>query len=137
MGAAMPRHRAARREADLANAVAERIILTSDETRRALARIAHEILERNGGGESVALIGIHTRGVALARRLAAFLREFEGVETPVGELDIGLYRDDLSGRARPALRRTRHPRRFAGPPRGHRGRRSLYRAHHPRRHGRH
>ena len=93
----------------MANAAAERIILSSEQTRRALARIAHEILERNGGGESVALIGIHTRGVALARRLAASLREFEGVDAPVGEVDIGLYRDDLSGRARPALRRTHIP----------------------------
>lgn len=93
----------------MTNAVEERIILSSEQTRRALARIAHEVLERNGGGSNVVFIGIHTRGVLLARRLAAYLTEFEGVDSPVGELDIGLYRDDLSGRARPTLRHTHIP----------------------------
>ena len=93
----------------MTNAIEERIILSSEQTRRALARIAHEVLERNGGGSNVVFIGVHTRGVPLARRLAAYLSEFEGVDPPVGELDIGLYRDDLSGRARPALRHTHIP----------------------------
>ena len=93
----------------MTNAIEERIILSSEQTRRALARIAHEVLERNGGGSNVVFIGVHTRGVPLARRLAAYLSEFEGVDPPVGELDIGLYRDDLPGRARPALRHTHIP----------------------------
>ncbi len=72
------------------------LILGPDELRRALTRIAHEILERNRGAEGLALVGIHTRGIPLAARLAAKLRELEGVEIPLGRLDITLYRDDLS-----------------------------------------
>jgi pyrimidine operon attenuation protein/uracil phosphoribosyltransferase len=64
---------------------------------RALARIAHEILERNSGIEEVALVGIRTRGVPLARRIAKSILEISGHETPCGALDITLYRDDLSG----------------------------------------
>ena len=71
-------------------------ILTSEELRRALTRIAHEILERNKGAQGLALVGIHTRGIPLAARLAAKLRELEGVDVPLGRLDITLYRDDLS-----------------------------------------
>ncbi|MGI8748141.1 MAG: bifunctional pyr operon transcriptional regulator/uracil phosphoribosyltransferase PyrR [Deinococcus sp.] len=71
------------------------LILGPDELRRALTRIAHEILERNRGAEGLALVGIHTRGIPLAARLAAKLRELEGVEIPLGRLDITLYRDDL------------------------------------------
>jgi len=69
-----------------------------DETQmtRALSRIAHEIIEKNKGLESVALVGIRRRGIPLAQRLAARLKEFEGVEIPVGTLDITLYRDDLT-----------------------------------------
>jgi pyrimidine operon attenuation protein / uracil phosphoribosyltransferase len=62
---------------------------------RALTRIAHEIVERNKGAENLVLIGIRSRGVHLARRLAACVREIEGVEVPVGALDITLYRDDI------------------------------------------
>ena len=72
------------------------LILGPDELRRALTRIAHEILERNRGAEGLALVGIHTRGIPLAARLAAKLRELEGVEVPLGRLDITLYRDALS-----------------------------------------
>lgn len=64
--------------------------------RRALTRIAHEILERNKGTENLALIGIHTRGVPLAQRLAERIRDIEDVDVPVGVLDITLYRDDLT-----------------------------------------
>ena len=64
--------------------------------RRALTRIAHEILEKNKGTEGVTLIGIKTRGVPLAERLAKKISEIEGVDVPVGEVDITLYRDDLS-----------------------------------------
>ena len=66
---------------------------------RALARIAHEILERNAHIEDVALVGIRTRGVPLARRIAKTLHEISGHEVPCGSLDITLYRDDLSGNA--------------------------------------
>ena len=93
----------------MADALGERNILSSDETRRALARIAHEILERNGGGEDVVLLGMHTRGVPLAQRLANSIKEFEGKEVPVGALDISLYRDDISGRVRPMMRSTEIP----------------------------
>ncbi len=85
---------------------AARRILSADEIRRALTRIAHEILERNGGAERVTLVGMHTRGAPLANRIAAAIARIEGVETPVGQLDIGLYRDDLAGGARPPMRRT-------------------------------
>ena len=83
--------------------------MTGDEIRRALIRVAHEIMERNGGVEGVALVGMHTRGVPIARRIAAFIQRFEGVEIPVGMLDIGLYRDDVAAGARPAMRPTRIP----------------------------
>ncbi|MBQ9299857.1 MAG: bifunctional pyr operon transcriptional regulator/uracil phosphoribosyltransferase PyrR [Clostridia bacterium] len=63
---------------------------------RALSRIAHEIVERNDGVENVALIGIRRRGVPLARMIAANIAQFERVQVPVGELDIMLYRDDLT-----------------------------------------
>ncbi len=63
---------------------------------RTLVRIAHEILEKNDGTDDLCLIGIHTRGVPLARRLAGNIARIDGVHLPVGELDISLYRDDLS-----------------------------------------
>lgn len=86
------------------------IILGQDDIRRALTRIAHEILERNRGAEGLALIGVHTRGIPLAQRLAAKLSELEGVAVPTGSLDITLYRDDLSEVARqPILRETQIP----------------------------
>lgn len=71
-------------------------ILDRDGIRRALTRIAHEIIERNKGTEDLVLIGIRRRGVPLARRLAEKIREIEGRLVPVGILDITLYRDDLS-----------------------------------------
>ena len=86
-----------------------RKILTSDEIRRALQRIAHEILERNGGAETLIFVGVHTRGVPIARRLARCMQEFEGSHVPVGALDIGLYRDDVSGGGRPLMRPTDIP----------------------------
>ena len=63
---------------------------------RTLVRIAHQIVEKNHGVDGLCLIGIKTRGVPLARRLAANIRTIEGVDVPVGELDITLHRDDLS-----------------------------------------
>ena len=88
---------------------AKRTIMTGDEIRRALVRVAHEILERNGGADSIVLVGMHTRGVPIARRVSAVIERVEGVSVPVGELDIGLYRDDLAGGARPLMRRTDIP----------------------------
>jgi pyrimidine operon attenuation protein/uracil phosphoribosyltransferase len=73
----------------------EKVIMTEEEIRRALIRTAHEIVEKNHGCKDLVFIGMHTRGVPLARRIAANIKEFESVEIPVGLLDIGLYRDDL------------------------------------------
>jgi pyrimidine operon attenuation protein/uracil phosphoribosyltransferase len=77
-----------------------RTVLDSEAIGRALTRIAHEILERNRGGESLVLLGIPSRGVPLAERIAAKITEVEGVAVPVGSLDVTMYRDDL--RMRPA-----------------------------------
>ena len=63
--------------------------------RRALIRVAHEILEHNGGAKELVLLGVRTRGVPLAHRLAELIKSFEGVDVPVGTLDITLYRDDV------------------------------------------
>lgn len=77
---------------------------------RALMRIAHEVLERNKGTEGLTFVGIHTRGVPLANRLAANVQSIEGTEVPVGVLDITLYRDDLTTIAQqPIVRRTEIP----------------------------
>lgn len=76
----------------------ERVILTGQDLRRALARIAHEIVERNHGTSGLVLIGIRTRGAPLARRLVATLQDLEKATVPLGELDITLYRDDLARR---------------------------------------
>jgi pyrimidine operon attenuation protein/uracil phosphoribosyltransferase len=82
-------------------------VMDADDIRRALTRIAHEIVERNHGVEDVALIGVLTRGVPLAERLQATLSQIENVEVPVGKLDIGLYRDDYG--AHPTGRPTVFP----------------------------
>ncbi|MBI2964214.1 MAG: bifunctional pyr operon transcriptional regulator/uracil phosphoribosyltransferase PyrR [Deltaproteobacteria bacterium] len=71
-------------------------VLDADAVRRAITRIAHEILERNKGTGGLALIGIRSRGVHLADRIAAAIRAIEGVDVPRGIVDITLYRDDLS-----------------------------------------
>ncbi len=72
------------------------IIMDSQAIKRALTRVAHEIVERNKGVSDVILVGIRTRGVPLAQRVAEEIKRIEGVELPVGILDITLYRDDLS-----------------------------------------
>ncbi|MCM0757116.1 bifunctional pyr operon transcriptional regulator/uracil phosphoribosyltransferase PyrR [Sporomusa sphaeroides DSM 2875] len=72
------------------------IIMDSQAIKRALTRIAHEIVEHNKGVSDIALVGIRTRGVPLAQRVAEEIKRIEGVEVPVGILDITLYRDDLS-----------------------------------------
>jgi pyrimidine operon attenuation protein/uracil phosphoribosyltransferase len=71
-----------------------REILTADDLRRAIARIAHEVLERNRGSQDLVLVGIQTRGVHIARRLAGSIHTFEGFTPPIGSLDPRLYRDD-------------------------------------------
>ena len=76
---------------------------------RALTRISHEILERNGGGKDLAFVGLRTRGVTLAQRLATKLAAIDGATVPVGTLDITLYRDDLDMRGAPVIRGTDIP----------------------------
>lgn len=82
-----------------ARATAGTVIMSGDDIRRALTRMSHEIIERNAGVQDVVLVGIRTRGVPLARRIAANLQRFEGTAVPCGELDITMYRDDLARRA--------------------------------------
>jgi pyrimidine operon attenuation protein / uracil phosphoribosyltransferase len=74
----------------------ERRILDGDAVRRILVRIAHEIVERNGGTDELVLVGIRSRGVPIARRLAALIEQHEGTSLTVGSLDITYYRDDLT-----------------------------------------
>jgi pyrimidine operon attenuation protein/uracil phosphoribosyltransferase len=88
------------------------VVMDADRIGRTLARIAHEILERNKGVDDLALVGIRRRGVPIARRLARSLREITGDEVPTGALDITLYRDDLMRSAvgpQPVVRRTEIP----------------------------
>ena len=91
-----------------------RLILTSEEMRRALTRIAHEIVESNKGLDSLLLAGIRRRGVPLARRIADAIASFESASVPVGALDINLYRDDLTSRPQPLVRPTEMPVSIAG-----------------------
>ena len=76
----------------------EKVVLDRDDLRRILVRIAHEIIEKNPGSERVALVGIHTRGAILGRRLHALVGELTGSEVPFGDLDISFYRDDVNDR---------------------------------------
>ena len=88
------------------------IVMDADRMGRTLARIAHEILERNRGLEELALVGIRSRGVPLARRLARSITEISGHEVPTGALDITLYRDDLMRHAvgaQPVVKSTEIP----------------------------
>ncbi len=73
-------------------------IFSEEEMRRAISRIAHEILERNAGARDLVLVGLHTRGIPLARRLAERIAALEGIAVPVLELDITNYRDDRPAR---------------------------------------
>jgi len=85
------------------------VVMDADRISRTLTRIAHEIVERNKGTDDLALVGIRTRGVPIARRLARTLREITGQEVPTGALDITLYRDDLMRHAvgpQPQVRKT-------------------------------
>ena len=91
------------------------IVLDADRIGRSLTRIAHEILERNaaqGGIDELALVGIRTRGVPIARRIAKAIHEINGRDVPTGALDITLYRDDLMRTAvgaQPVIRKTEIP----------------------------
>jgi pyrimidine operon attenuation protein / uracil phosphoribosyltransferase len=82
-------------------------VMNEKQIKRALTRIAHEILEHNGGPESIAIVGILTRGAYLAKRIASQINELEGCEVPVGLMDIGLYRDDVHSKlSQPPVQRT-------------------------------
>ncbi|GDX70040.1 bifunctional protein PyrR [Chloroflexota bacterium] len=95
--------------------VFEKQILDADGLRRALTRIAHEILERNGGAHDLILVGMRSRGAPLAHRLSSLISQFEGTAVPVGELDITMFRDDLELRiTRPAIQPTVIPRDLTG-----------------------
>ncbi len=87
----------------------DRSVLDASDISRALTRIAHEILERNRGSEQLVLLGIPTRGVPLARRIAERIDAVEGRHVPVGSLDVTMYRDDLRLRPARALERTDIP----------------------------
>jgi pyrimidine operon attenuation protein/uracil phosphoribosyltransferase len=94
---------------DAAAPGASRTVMSEPDVSRALRRIAHEIVERNKGADDLLLLGIPTRGVELARRLAAVLHDVEGADVPVGELDITMFRDDLRHQPTRAPLRTRIP----------------------------
>src|SRR5437588_12901759 len=83
--------------------------MDASDVRRAITRIAHEILERNKGGGDVVLAGIRTRGAYLAGRLASEIERIEGAAPPTGSLDITLYRADLAGQAPRSIERTDVP----------------------------
>jgi pyrimidine operon attenuation protein / uracil phosphoribosyltransferase len=88
------------------------VVLDADQVARSLARIAHEILERNRSIHEVALVGIRTRGVPLAKRIAKSIQDVSGHEVPTGALDITLYRDDLMRTPlgpQPVVRKTEIP----------------------------
>ena len=89
-----------------------RVVLDAGDIARALTRISHEILERNKGADDLLLLGLHTRGVPLARRIAARIEDVEGTTVATGSLDVTMYRDDL--RSHP----TRTPHRTQLPPAG-------------------
>lgn len=83
------------------------VIMDGRKMDRAMTRIAHEILERNGGAQSLVIVGILTRGADLAKRLAQMIKDIEGVEVPVGLMDINLYRDDVNYNPdQPVVRKT-------------------------------
>jgi pyrimidine operon attenuation protein/uracil phosphoribosyltransferase len=78
--------------------VQEKVVLDRDDLRRTLVRIAHEIAEKNPDAQGLALVGIHTRGAVLARRVHALVGELGGSRVPLGDLDISFYRDDVDSR---------------------------------------
>jgi pyrimidine operon attenuation protein / uracil phosphoribosyltransferase len=101
-------------EAFLMSVPERAIVMDPADVGRALTRIAHEVVERNKGTDGLVLVGIHTRGVPLARRLAARLSEIEGGQVPTGALDVAMYRDDIGLRPPGATRDTDLPFDLAG-----------------------
>ncbi|MGD0779594.1 MAG: bifunctional pyr operon transcriptional regulator/uracil phosphoribosyltransferase PyrR [Dehalococcoidales bacterium] len=90
--------------------MSEKIVMTAEDIRRTIARIAHEIIERNEAVDHLVLVGLHTRGVPLAKRLAENIELYEKSKLPVGALDFSLYRDDLnSSEAQKAIQSTDIP----------------------------
>ena len=79
--------------------MSEKVVLERDDLRRTLQRIAHEIAEKNPDPEGLAIVGIHTRGALLARRLHTLLGELTAVELPIGDVDISFYRDDVGAQS--------------------------------------
>ncbi len=92
----------------------ERQIMNQGDIQRALARVSHEILERNRGTADLVLVGIHTRGVPLSRRLTENVLRFEGSRALLAELDINLYRDDLQTREHPVVKPSSFPANIQG-----------------------
>src|SRR3954447_2097338 len=88
-GAAVPGH------TPVPDVVLRTSVFDAADLRRALTRIAHEVVERNHGAQNVVLVGLYTRGVALARRIGAAIESFEHVAVPIGTLDVSFYRDDI------------------------------------------
>ena len=74
-------------------------VMDENEIRRALTRIAHEVIERNKGAQNLVIIGVQSRGVPMAQRLAKLISEIEGVEVPTGSLNVAMYRDDYATRS--------------------------------------
>ena len=94
----------------MATLVDKTVLMDEDAIRRALTRISHEIVERNRGTQSLVLVGIRSRGIPLAERIAAAIEKIEGSRPAIGVLDITLYRDDLSTLAyQPVVRETEIP----------------------------
>ncbi|MCQ2554620.1 MAG: bifunctional pyr operon transcriptional regulator/uracil phosphoribosyltransferase PyrR [Clostridia bacterium] len=81
-------------------------LMSKDDMHRALKRISHQILEQNQGAQDIVLLGIRRRGVPLAHRIAGYIKQIEGVDVPVGELDIAFYRDDLAHKEDPTINST-------------------------------
>jgi pyrimidine operon attenuation protein/uracil phosphoribosyltransferase len=79
--------------------MSEKVVLEHDDLRRTLRRIAHEIAEKNPEPEGLAIVGIHTRGALLARRLHTLVAELTGAELPIGDIDISFYRDDVGAKS--------------------------------------
>ena len=79
--------------------MSEKLVLGHEDLRRTLKRIAHEIAEKNPDPEGLAIVGIHTRGALIARRLHGLLAELTGAETPIGDVDISFYRDDVGAKS--------------------------------------
>jgi pyrimidine operon attenuation protein/uracil phosphoribosyltransferase len=78
--------------------LSEKIVLEHDDVRRTLKRVAHEIAEKNPSPEALAIVGIHTRGAVIARRLRSLIAELTGAEVPIGDIDISFYRDDVGAK---------------------------------------